>query len=328
MMKLLQILLLALTAIFFAACAQQEPDETVTAFDPLAWKRPVDNPVFTTDFGNNHDSVLFVEPDEEYPYHLIVSHLSKAAQLWRAKAFSWTSADWELVEKNYQLGGFYEYDDGVKVGDTYYVYEAGKVFTYQGPLAESSGKWKVAGKFPMKQCDDIGVFYEDGVFHIFGEHGNFPHGPDGTSLAHFTSPTGLGDWTLVNAKAVDANPDGGDTYGVGDATIAKIGEEYFLYCDRESKETPYRVTAWRSSNLNEPFEFLGEALIPRVDEEDDWDNYRIQDADIGYAPELGGYVITCNMMDVDGNPGGNFPTLRKKQTRVIGVFYHADILDE
>mgnify|MGYP001801901515 FL=1 len=98
MMKLLQILLLALTAIFFAACAQQEPDETVTAFDPLAWKRPVDNPVFTTDFGNNHDSVLFVEPDEEYPYHLIVSHLSKAAQLWRANAVSWTCADWELVE--------------------------------------------------------------------------------------------------------------------------------------------------------------------------------------------------------------------------------------
>ena len=59
MMKLLQtLLLLALTAIFFAACAQQEPDETTTAFDPLAWKRPVDNPVFTTEFGNKAEECM------------------------------------------------------------------------------------------------------------------------------------------------------------------------------------------------------------------------------------------------------------------------------
>ncbi|MEM9018424.1 MAG: hypothetical protein AAGC68_15525, partial [Verrucomicrobiota bacterium] len=77
-----------------------------------------------------------------------------------------------------------------------------------------------------------------------------------------------------------------------------------------------------TSDLSKPFEFLGKALVPRSDEVDDWDNYRIQDADIGFAPELGRYVMTCNMMDVDGNPGGSFPTLKKKQTRVIGVFYH------
>ena len=71
-------------------------------------------------------------------------------------------------------------------------------------------------------------------------------GPDGTSLAHFTSPTGLGEWTLVDAKAVDPNPDGGHLYGVGDATIAKIGDYYYIYCDRESKGSPYKVVAWRA----------------------------------------------------------------------------------
>jgi hypothetical protein len=30
-------------------------------------------------------------------------------------------------------------------------------------------------------------------------------------------------------------------------------------------------------------------------------------------------------MDRDGNPGGNFPTLKGNQTRVIGVFYHEDV---
>jgi len=328
MKKITVALSVCLTIVALPALLQGNPNESASNFDPLDWKRPVDNPVFTSAFGNNHDSILLVEPEQEYPYFLIVSHTGKSAQLWRAKTFSWDSSDWEIVEKNYKIGNFYEYDDAVKVDGTYYLYEAGKVFTYTGPLETSSGKWKVSGKFPKKECDDIGVFYEDGIFHIFGEHGNFPHGPDGTSLAHFTSPTGLGEWTLVDAKAVDPNPDGGHLYGVGDATIAKIGDYYYIYCDRESKGSPYKVVAWRSSDLNQPFEFLGKAITPRSDEVDDWDNHRIQDPDIGYISELGGYVITCNMMDVDGNPGGNFPTLKGKQTRVIGVFYHGAILPE
>ena len=203
--------------------ASEEARKQAKMFDSLDWERPVDNPVFTTTFGNNHDSVLFVDPELEYPYHLIISHTTKAAHLWRAKKFSWSSADWELVSDQYVIGKHYEYDDGVKVDGTYYLYEEGIVYTFTGPLEEASGKWKAAGTFPSKQCDDIGIYYEDGVFHMFGEHGHFPHGPDGTSLAHFSSTTGLGDWKLVNAKAVDPNPDGGHKYGVGDATIEKIG---------------------------------------------------------------------------------------------------------
>ena len=304
--------------------ASEAAKKQTSSFDPLDWKRPVDNPVFTTTFGNNHDSVLFVDPELEYPYHLIISHTEEAAHLWRAKKFSCSSADWELVSDQYIIGKHYEYDDGVKVDGTYYLYEEGIVYTFTGPLEEASGKWKAAGTFPFKQCDDIGIYYEDGVFHMFGEHGDFPHGPDGTSLAHFSSTTGLGDWKLVNAKAVDPNPDGGHTYGVGDATIEKIGGEYYIYCDRESKGSPYKVVAWKSKDINKPFEYVGKAITPRSDEVDDWDNYRIQDPDIAYIPELGRYVITANMMDKDGNPGGNFPTMKGNTTRVIGVFYHGD----
>lgn len=305
-----------------------ESEKSVPNFDPLNWKRPVDNPVFTSAFGNNHDSILFVEPEQEYPYFLIVSHTRNSAQLWRTKIFSWDSNDWELVEEKYNIGDFYEYDDGVKVGDTYYIYEEGLVFTYTGPLEASSGKWKVSGTFPQKECDDIGVFYDDGVFHIFGEHGDYPHGYDGSSLAHYTSPTGLGNWTLVNTRAVDPNPDGGAQYGIGDPTIAKIGEHYYIYCDLESVGNPYKVVAWCSPDLYQPFTFLGKAITPRSDGVDDWDNYRIQDPDIGYIPELKGFVMTCNMMDIDGNPGGEFPTLEGKQTRVIGVFFHGNTLLE
>jgi len=34
------------------------------------------------------------------------------------------------------------------------------------------------------------------------------------------------------------------------------------------------------------------------------------------------------MMDRDGNPGGNFPTMKGNTTRVIGVFYHGDVQDD
>ncbi|MBK1879358.1 hypothetical protein [Pelagicoccus mobilis] len=293
--------------------------------DPmLEWHRPVDANAFVTTMGNNHDSVIFYEPETEYPYKLIVSHTPEVAHLWRAKTFSWSSEDWELVSDQYKIGNHYEYDDGVKVDGTYYIYEGGQVFTYSGPLEDASGKWEVAGNFPKRQCDDLGVYYEDGLFHIFGEHGHFPHGPDGTSLAHFTSKTGLGDWTLVNAKAVDPNPDGGNRYGVGDATIEKVGDYYYIFCDRESPGSPYKVTGWRSRSLFEPFEYLGKTITPRSTEVDDWDNYRIQDPDIQYIPELGRYAITCNMMDKDGNPGGNFPGVKGGGTRVIGVFYSGE----
>lgn len=321
------VLIGALLAAFLTVTAHAtETREEPTPTGWAEWYRPVDNPVFTIDYGNNHDSVLFVEPELEYPYHLIISHEKEAAHLWRTKRFSWSSADWELVSDQYIIGNHYEYDDGVKVGDTYYIYEDGTVYTFTGPLEEASGQWKKAGTFPKKECDDAGVFYEEGVFHLFGEYGHFPHGPDGTSLSHFTSTTGVGDWTLVNAKAVDPNPDGGHTYGVGDPTIAKIEGMYYIFCDRESEGVPYRVIAWQSPDLNTPFEYRGVALAPRSDETDDWDNYRIQDADIGYIPELKRYVLTVNMKDHDGNPGGNFPTLGKNQSRVVGVFYSTKTL--
>ena len=317
-------LLLALTVAVLGPGGPRAAGQTegsARGLDPTAWHRPVDNPVFTTVHGNNHDSILFHEPELEYPYHLIVSHWQSAAHLWRAKSFSWSSADWELVSTDYQIGGHYEYDDGVKVGDTYYIFEDGHVYTYSGPLEEASGQWVDAGTFPSEDCDDVGVYYEDGLFHIFGEYGDAPFGFDGTSLSHFTSPTGLGDWQLVSTHAADPNPDGGHTYGVGDATIARIGGDYYLFSDLETAESPYRVVAWRSSDLDEPFEYLGSVIEPRSGETDDWDNHRIQDADIVYAPDLGRWVITCNMMDIDGDPGGDFPGLPDDQTRVIGVFY-------
>lgn len=289
------------------------------------WHRPVENPIFTAEYGNNHDAILFYQPDLAYPYHLIISHEIEHAFLWRAKSFSWSSDAWELVDDQFLIAPQYEFDDGVFVDGTYYVYESGHVFTYRGPLEEASGKWAAAGVFPKGLADDVGVYYEDGLFHIFGESGDYPYGPDGTSLAHFTSPTGLGDWTLVDIKAVDANPDGRVRYGIGDATIARIGQEYWIFSDLESRGNPYMVVAWKSSDINSPFEYQGIAAAPRYDRQEHWDNYRVHDCDIQYIPELSRYVMACNMMDTDGVPGGEFPSLPSGHTHVIGFFYSNNV---
>ena len=37
--------------------------------------------------------------------------------------------------------------------------------------------------------------------------------------------------------------------------------------------------------------------------------------------------MTCNMMDIDGNPGGDFPGLPNGWSRVVGVLYAQSPLD-
>ncbi len=296
-----------------------DPVEPVSS-DWSDWYRPVENPVFTTEHGNNHDAVLFVDRSMAYPYRLIVSHESSGADLWRTKNFSWNSSSWELVSGEYNIAGHYEYDDGVHVDGTYYIYEQGNVYTFAGSLKEANGNWKKRGTFP-DAIDDIGVYYEDGLFHIFGEYGSFPHGPDGTSLAHYRSSTGLGNWERVDKQAVDPNPDGGDKYGVGDPTITKIEGKYYIYCDLETGEYPYRITGWRSDAISGPYDYMGQLMLPRWDKTEHWDNHRVQDPDIAYIPDLNRFAIVCNMKDHDGNPGGEFPHLGENNTRVIGWFY-------
>ena len=299
------------------------------------WHRPVDQNVFTTDHGNNHDTIFFVEPDHPtHKYHLIVSHETSGADYWRTNDFSWSSGTWELVSGDYDIGGQYEYDDGVKVGDTYYIYEAGQddpngiVYTYTGdladadgnwtvsgsfPKADADGNWTVSGSFPKADADDVGVWYEDGVFHMYGENGTFSGGFDGATLAHLTSETGLGDWTVQRTDAVVP----GEGFGVGDATIAKIDGKYWLYSDRESESQPYRITAWSADSLYDQFQFEGVAIAPREGETDDYDNERIQDGDIGYVSELDRWVMFANVRDRDGNPGpGN--------TQFVGAFYSGE----
>ena len=307
--------LLPVLSVLIAASLAQAED-----LDWSAWHRPVDQNVFTTDHGNNHDTIFFVEPDHPtHKYHLIVSHETSGADYWRTNDFSWSSNNWELVSGDYDIGGQYEYDDGVKVGDTYYIYEAGQddpngiVYTYTGDLADADGNWTVSGSFPKADADDVGIWYEDNVFHMYGENGTFEGGFDGATLSHLTSSTGLGDWTVQRTDAVVP----GDGYGVGDPTIAKIDGEYWLYCDREGNGETYRITAWKSSTLDGQFEFVDVAIAPREGETDDYDNHRVQDGDIGYVSELDKWVMFANVRDTDGNPGPG-------STRFAGVFYSGE----
>ena len=60
-MKSALLSLVVLSASVLTAVAQPKSADPDSKW--LKWKRPADNPVFSTTMGNNHDSVLFVEPE-------------------------------------------------------------------------------------------------------------------------------------------------------------------------------------------------------------------------------------------------------------------------
>jgi hypothetical protein len=303
--------------------------ETMQSSFHSSWYRPAKNPLFNTTNGNNHDPILFVDTSQTYPYHLIISgwqchaanQYAEQTYLWRAKSFSWSSADWELVDDHYQIGCQYEYDDAVKVDSTYYIYENGVVYTYAGNLSEGSGKWAAKGAFPRNLCDDIGVIYANGFFHLFGEYGRFEDRPDGKYISHLRSKTGLGQWEVVDLQQGDPNSQYTNPVGVGDPCVLQIGAKYVLYCDVESTTFPYQIDSWTSTYLSSPFTYEQVAVKPRTHDASLWDNYRVQDADVEFIPELNQYVMVCNFLDVDQNPAPtNFPRLNGRK-RVIGVLY-------
>jgi len=41
-------------------------DDELGPSDWTKWVWPVDQPVFSTEYGNNHDAILFVEPHSDY----------------------------------------------------------------------------------------------------------------------------------------------------------------------------------------------------------------------------------------------------------------------
>ena len=328
--RFLPLLYLCLLVACFAC--RQAPEEQVVNTD--GWHRPVENPVFTTDFGNNHDAIILVDSSQTpRKYYLLLSgwqcdkteNGKPLTYLWRTTDFSWESANWELIDPNYNIGCQYEYDDAVWIDGTCYIYEDGLVYTHSGALEDASGKWKVAGSFPKEKCDDVGVFYENGIFHLFGEFGACDIKNDGAAISHFVSTTGIGDWQLVDSLVINPNTDGSGKIGVGDPTIFKYKNAYYILCDMETATEPYFITMWKADSLNAKFTRTTINLTARNNEVEHWDNYCIQDAEVIYLPEKKTWVMACNMRDKDGNPGplSKFPYLRKF-SRVVGFFYATD----
>jgi hypothetical protein len=89
------LLILGMASVLCAAALGCSSESDRAEPDWTDWNRPVDNPVFTVGHGNNHDAILCIEPDLEYPYHLIISHTAEGAHLWRARKFSWDSSGWK-----------------------------------------------------------------------------------------------------------------------------------------------------------------------------------------------------------------------------------------
>ena len=292
------------------------------------WYRPVDQSIFSSNHQNRHDCAVLVNSSWEYPYYIVIStdHSEEYFEVWKTQTWNYSSSEWTLVNANYNIFDNsapydepYELDDIIQKDGIYYAYEDSEVWSYDGGinglLDGGDGAWSQVGTFPgtPRVCADIGVWYDDpadggdGLVHIFGEHGTFNHPAttDGSELSHYTSKTGYDNWVLVDDNAVEPNPgvpDGAGTYGVGDATITKINNRYYLACDRESVGHPYNITMWYSDDINGSFTYIGQPITCRWQYTDDWDNYRVQDGDFVEFHDGSGYAMMMNWKDTDGTP--------------------------
>ena len=278
---------------------------------------PADAPI-SVDFGNNHDAVYLPgTPGSPYPHYLLISGSVGTGQLYGAQTLSADPDAWDLLVPDYHVTEQYELDDGIVIGDTYYIFEAQTVYAFSGDIAEGSRKWEAVGRFP-DSVDDIAVYFDGETVHLYGEYGHYADRPDGTTIAHMTAGPDFKDWVMEEPEAV--RPNVGDTvvWGVGDASVIELDGQVLMTTDIESNGQPYRIALWRNDSLNGKFEFAG-ILAEPAPGTDGLYNYRVQDGDLAIA-EDGRVIMFANWRDLDGTPGSTLPAFPDGRTRVIGTY--------
>ncbi|WP_137679579.1 hypothetical protein [Aurantiacibacter suaedae] len=272
-------------------------------------------------FGNNHDPVYLPGvKGSEYNNYLIISGVDGVRQLYGANSLSNNPNNWKLVNENLKISEDYELDDGIMVNGIYYIFENGNIYEVDVPLENSSGKWNVVGHFP-KELDDIGVYYDGSILHIFGEYGEYSGGYDGARLAYATSDLTFKNWNIVSTNILDPNTKPESNWGVGDPSLIVLGGRVIMITDIEGPGDPYRIALWESDGFGRNFNFAGILAAPAPGNAG-YNNYRVQDGDFAVSAD-GQIYMFANWMDTDGNPGHKLPLFSEGWTRVVGGYHCA-----
>ncbi|WP_164471065.1 LamG-like jellyroll fold domain-containing protein [Halorubrum sp. CSM-61] len=184
--------------------------------------------------------VAFYQPDETYPYKLIIhSDANTRNDLWLSDDLqSWTLDTTDLT-------GTKESSDGVYVDGTYYIYERDpnggcQVFsgsTLTSPLTSHGNV--------LSGPDDVGAAYQDGYFYLFPENPTYDTGSSSQVIDIYRSSNPTSGFSKIGT-AIDFED---RPMKIGDADIFKYEGTWYMAFDVTSDHPHYGTALAKSDDL-------------------------------------------------------------------------------
>jgi len=223
-----------------------------------------------------YDPVLFVEPERDYPYRLLVAPDDGEMNLYRSRSME----EFELVASDVEGPQFASnFNWGRKVDGRYYLFRT--LEEERTELWTGESLTNLTNRGVVLDEADTGGFYdpEAGVWHIYyqkerPEATADRYGPTTDLLVHATSRNGR-NWTRQSvALNVSDEP-----WKAGDPDVVQVGDRYYMFLDQTTEHPVYHVHLAVSENLSR-FETAGRVTDTCGG-----------DAKVRYMPDSGSFVM-------------------------------------
>jgi hypothetical protein len=223
-----------------------------------------------------YDPVIFVEPDREYPYRVLVAPDNRRMDLYRSEDMR----EFERVATDLEGDEFASnFNWGRKVDGRYYLFRT--LRENKTELWTGDSLTNLNNRGVVLPEADTGGFYdaETGTWHIYYQQDadstdDDKFGPNTDLLVHATSQDAV-NWTRRGvALNVSDRP-----WKAGDPDVVRVDDRYYMFVDQTESHPNYHIYLAVSENLSR-FESVG-----RVTETCGGD------AKVRYAPTRGEFVM-------------------------------------
>lgn len=223
------------------------PTDTEMSDEWTEWESQGDLP-----FGL-YDPVMFVEPDREYPYRVLVAPDNRKMDLYRSQDMR----EFERVATDLEGDQFASnFNWGRKVDGRYYLFRT--LRENETELWTGDSLTNLTNRGVVLEEADTGGFYdaETETWHIYyqkasesADDGDF--GPNTDRFVHATSTDAV-NWTRQGV-ALDVSD---EPWKAGDPDVIKIDDRYYMFFDQTENHPNYHIHLAVSNNLSR-FEPVG-----------------------------------------------------------------------
>lgn len=211
------------------------PSETALAPEWTDWSDP--EPLVGV-----YDPVLFVEPDREYPYRLLVDDGDGRMDLYESRDFD----EFRLVAADVEGAEFASnFNWGRRVDGVYYLFRT--VGEERTELWTGRSLTDLRNRGVVLNESDTGGFYDPttGTWHLYYEEKFGATGENGDALGHAVSTDAL-HWDR-QGTALDVREEDWQT---GDPDVVQVDDRYYLFVDETTEHPRYHVQVAVSENLS------------------------------------------------------------------------------